>query len=265
MNNTKTWMALTGLVVVLSGLIIYSTLQAKATDRKQFLAKIQDLNAQIVELSKLRGELEQANREKEELRARSQSDISALEAQISDGKKAEASLRVKVEALIKEKDTLTKYSDNNSAIIAKLKRKLESLQEEGKGGAQTSDSGIAGPHFVDPMEDERSGSDGAPPPVVRNMAQDVIDLGRILIKKSTKQPASVDHVNTLYGVIVLSAGSNDGLHKDSVVNITRNNRLIAKAVVKKVRLDVSTAVTLPEWTREEIKVGDLVSINDSSR
>ena len=58
---------------------------------------------------------------------------------------------------------------------------------------------------------------------------------------------------------MLSAGSDDGLKKDAIVNITRNNRLVAKAVVKKLRESTASAVTLPEWTREEIQVGDVIT------
>ena len=112
---------------------------------------------------------------------------------------------------------------------------------------------------VDP--EELAASEAVPEQGAKLAGEEVVDLGRIILHRSDNQPAAVEHVNTLYGFIVLSAGTRDGLHKDSIVNITRNNRLVAKAVIKKIREEAASAVTLPEWTREEIRVGDLVSVN----
>lgn len=126
----------------------------------------------------------------------------------------------------------------------------------------------AAPRFIDPMNEPflPQPEEAIPPasPTVSGAKlanEEVVDLGRIIVHSATNEAARVEHVNTLYGFIVMSAGTKDGLRKDSVVNITRNNRLIAKAVIKKVRESVSSAVTLPEWTREEIRVGDMISVN----
>ena len=265
MNKTKIGFLVAGVVVMLFGLIIYATVSSKEADRKSFLAKIQDLNARVAELPKLQADLEQVKKEKTNLEVKTERDIAALEAQVSDGKKAEATYRAKIEALAKEKDSLTKFMENNNVIVAKLQKKIESLQQENKQA--TEDAKQSGPmsRLSDPMNDSVDGGDARPGSSgTRVSSAEIIDLGHIVMRRSIHQPAAVEHVNSLYGFIVLSAGTDDGLRKDSVVNITRNNRLIAKAVVKKVRSEVASAVTLPEWTREEIKVGDLVSVNSSS-
>ena len=263
MNNSKIWILITGIVAMVSGFLIYSTVKTKETDRSAFMAKIQDLQGKTTEMAKLQSDLEEIRKEKAALEAKAQSDIAALETQVADSKKNDAGLRSKVDVLTKEKESLAKYMENNNAIVGKLQKKNEALENEKKRlldeSLRKSDSV---PRFIDPMNEQplevrpsntERGS--------RIAEEQVVDLGRIVIRQSTHQPAEVEHVNTLYGFIVLSAGTRDGLQKDSIVNVTRNNRLIAKAVVKKAREEAASAVTLPEWTREEIRVGDLISIN----
>ena len=264
MNNAKIWILVTGIVLMVSGFMLYTTIKSKEADRASFMVKVQELQAKIAELSKLQTDLDAVKKEKADAEAKAQTDIAALESQVSDAKKSETALRGKLDALTKEKESLTKYMDNNNVIVGKLQKKIEALEQEKKqlvDDAKKQDAPLS--HFVDPMSEspEEPVSEVKPEQGSKLAGEEVVDLGRIILRKSTSQPATVEHVNSLYGFIVLSAGTNDGLRKDSVVNITRNNRLIAKAVIKKVREEAASAVTLPEWTREEIRVGDLVSVN----
>ena len=253
-----------------SGSVIYSTLDSKAKDRTVFLAKIQGLQTDISQLQKTQADLQQSIKEKNDQYTKAQSDIAALEGQLGESRKSETTLRSRMDALIKEKESLTKYMENNNAIMAKLQKKIQTLQEERRHleeSKKAERSLSAGPKTdltseEAPADDEEPAVEGAPGSRVAD--EQIVDLGRIIIRKSTNQPASVEYINSLYSFVVLSAGKGDGLRKDSIVNITRNNRFIAKAVVKKVRDEVASAVTLPEWTREEIKIGDLVSVNNAS-
>ncbi len=268
MSNAKIWILVTGIVVIVSGFLLFSMIRSREAEKASFMVKVQELTSQLAEIERVKAELEQVRKDRAELEAKSQAEIASLEAQISDSKKNESLLKAKIEALLKEKESMTKYMENNSAIVAKLNKKIESLEKERlqalaeKSRAESA----ATARFVDPMNESPDGSASQPAPSQRSMGaklaeEEIVDLGRIIVHASTQEAARVEHVNSLYGFIVLSAGTNDGLRKDSVVNITRNNRLIAKAVVKKAREDASSAVTLPEWTREEIRVGDLVSVN----
>ena len=269
MNNSKIWILITGVILMVSGFFIYSTLKSKAEDRVTFLSKIQDLNVKITDLNKAAADLQQTLREKNEQQSRMQSDLAGMENQLGDSRKNETTLRSRIDALAREKESLTKYMENNNAIVAKLQKKIQSLQEERRQLEESKNStpsvSVAAPQVVDSMSDEAAKDNDADGPRGSKVAQeDVVDLGRIIIHKPTNQPAAVEYINSLYGFVVLSAGTGDGLRRNSIVNITRNNRFIAKAVVKKTRRDVATAVTLPEWTREEIKVGDLVSVNNAT-
>ena len=266
MNSAKIWILITGLVVMVAGFLVYSTLKAKENERSQFMVKIQELQTRITELSKLQADLEQAKKDRADLEAKSQADIATLESQVNDYKKTESSLRLKIDTLTKDKDALSKYMENNNVIVAKLQKKIEALEQEKKQAMEDAKKqGEQNPaRFVDPMNESPENEKSEEPkasPGSKLLDEETVDLGRIILHKTNSQPATVEHVNSLYGFIVLGAGTRDGLKKDSVVNITRNNRLIAKAVIKKVREEASSAVTLPEWTREEIKAGDLVSVN----
>ena len=272
MNNAKIWILITGIVVIVSGFLLYFMIHDREAEKASFMVKIQELNGRLLEIDKLKAELDVVKKERADLEAKSAADIAALDSQIADSKKSESLLKAKVESLLKEKVSLTTYMENNAAIVAKLNKKIESLEKERDQALSDAKSDpLSAPpvRYVDPMTESPDGS--AVEAVAPKQAmgaklaeEEVVDLGRIIVHPSTHEAAKVENISPLYGFIVLSAGTNDGLRKDSVVNITRNNRLIAKAVVKKAREDVSSAVTLPEWTREEIRVGDLISINSPS-
>lgn len=265
MNNAKIWILVTGIVVIVSGFLLYSLARSKETEKASLMVKVQELTGRVGEVDRLRADLEKLKKEKADLESKGQTESSTFEIQLSDFKKNESLLKAKVDALTKEKESLTKYMENSNAIIAKLNKKIEALEtelEQALQDASEDSSDRPAAPFVDPMNE--SPATAAHPEVLlgaKLAEEEIVDLGRILVHPSTQEAARVEHVNPLYGFIVLSAGTNDGLRKDSVVNITRNNRLIAKAVIKKVREDVASAVTLPEWTREEIRVGDLISVN----
>ncbi len=260
MNSTKIWILVTSLIIMVFGFVLYSTIKSKEAEKASLMVKIQELNGKLTELFQVQTELAQLKKEKAELEAKSQADVAALEAQSNEYKKTELSLHSKIDTLMKEKESLSKYIDNNSVIVAKLQKKIESLELDKKEALEKTKSFYALPRFVDPMQEvpetEAKLDAGA-----KLAGEEAVDLGRIIIRQATNRPAQVEHVNMLYGFIVLSAGTDDGLRKDAIVNIMRNNRLIAKAVVKKIRDNTASAATLPEWTREEIKVGDIISVN----
>ena len=261
MNSSKIWILITGIVLMASGFLLYTTIKSKETEKTAFIAKIQELNTKLTELSQVQTEIVQLKKEKAELEAKSQGDVAALEAQLNEYKKTEMSLRSKIDTLTKEKESLSKYMDNNTVIVTKLQKKIESLEREKKEAMEKAKQSDVSPRFLDPM-DASPQTEAKPAEMGAKLAGDeMVDLGRIIIGQDTNQPAQVEHVNMLYGFIVIGAGTDDGLRKDSIVNITRNNRLIAKAVIKKIRNNAASAATLPEWTREEIKVGDFVSVN----
>jgi hypothetical protein len=266
MSSAKIWILITGVVIIVSGFLVYSIGRSKSAEKAVFIAKAQELTGQLnertAEIDRVKADLDQARKDKADFEAKYQSEIAVLE-------KTAMTYKAKIDALSKEKDSLTKYMENNNAIITKLNKKIETLQKERNEMVKANSRNAADdapPRFMDLMNETPSVSveSEKPLPGTKLVNDEIVDLGRIIVHQATNETARVEHVNTLYGFIVMSAGTNDGLQQDSVVNITRNNRLIAKAVIKKIRDNVASAVTLPEWTREEIKVGDMISVNTPS-
>ncbi len=256
-------MLLCGIIFLVSGFGIFTIVKSKETERAQFMVKLTELTTKVNQLELAKTELEQVKKEKVEMEAKFHADIISLESQIAESRRAESQLKNKLETLAKEKDAMAKYSENSGLIVAKLQKKIEVLEREKKEASEIAKNtpDVVTPKFVDPMDDvsPTKATDTQPQMGAKLAGEEIVDLGRIIIRRETNEAARVEHVNTLYGFIVLSAGSDDGLRKDAIVNITRNNRLVAKAVVKKLRESTASAVTLPEWTREEIQVGDVIT------
>ena len=75
-----------------------------------------------------------------------------------------------------------------------------------------------------------------------------------------RSSAQVKEIDLEKGFIIVDAGSQDGIAKNTPLNVMRGGRVIAKAVVKEVRPGTSAAVILPEWTKQDIKKDDQISL-----
>jgi hypothetical protein len=147
--------------------------------------------------------------------------------------------------------------DEKERKIAELYKKLKSLEND---KVDLLD-------MLNKLQSEKVSpppSSGASSPYASGVSQadpqvDAVKLGKIVVQRASGRAARVEHVDKVYGFLVVNAGSEDGLRSDAVLNILRNNELIGKAVVQKVRRTVSAAVILPEWTKDEVRVGDFIS------
>jgi peptidoglycan hydrolase CwlO-like protein len=263
MNDSRTWGIITLIIVLISGFLLFSTFKSKEGETRLRILKEQELSAKLTELAQTQEDLEQLKKQKTDAEKKFQDQLAAMDASIDTYKKSAQSMADRIDALTKEKEALVKNTDINTVLVGKLNKKIERLEAE-KADLEATvkklrSEGAESKAALESVPEEEKGDVQAKPAV-----NDVDDLGKIVIHRSSNQAAIVEHVNTLYGFVVLSAGQADGLHKNSIVNISRNNRFIAKAIVQEARENVSSAVTLPEWTREEIKIGDLISVNNIS-
>ena len=261
MNDNKTWGAITLIIVVVSGFLLFTTFKSKETEKRLRIQKEQELSQTQINLAQVQADLVQIKKERGEAEEKFQANLSSLQTSVEEYKKSAEMTGAKIAAMTKEKEFLVKNMNNNTLLISRLNKKIEKLEDEKINLLEKIKRFEL--EKPEPLSaDETPGGKGDVQ--AKLVPSDIVDLGKIIIHKSSNQAAIVEHVNTLYGFVVISAGEADGLRKDAAVNITRNDRFIAKAIVKKVRQNVSSAVTLPEWTREEIKIGDLVSISDTS-
>ncbi len=266
MPDRKTWLAILGIVVLISGLLIFLVFRGQQTERNLRIQKEQALIAKTAELTQVQAQLADLKKQKEDLENKLEDALALQEFAQEEHDRLTANLNQKIASLAKEKESLTQYVGENTQNVKKLSEKIDRLERDKKQLMQTiqemkDQKAAAAARRNFDVEEEPEDTD-----VQQKTSQpDVVDLGQIIVRKSTQQAAQVENVNALWGFIVISAGSDDGLKTDSLVNISRNDRFIAKAIVKKVRPNISTAVTLPEWTREEIKPGDLVSLGQHDR
>ena len=216
----------------------------------------QALNAKMEEMMHVEAELKQLKKQRSEAEEKYQAAIAAHGAEIEEYKKNSKELTDKIDALTKEKTDLEASLDEKKTQVEQLGRKVSKLEAEKALLVTESSKAAAASPTAAPV------SAGVVADTQERPEQPaVVDLGKIILHPSSNLPARVEHVDGLWGFVVVSAGSHDGLKKDMVLNVSRNNRFIAKVVVKKLRENIASAVMLPEWAREDIKTGDLISVS----
>lgn len=266
-DGGKTWMVLTAIIALLSGFFLFTMYQNQERERKLRLDKEQELSIKLNELLQTQTELTELKKQKEETEQRLNTQVGELQTSLDEARKSEEKARAKLQALQKDRDQMAKLIDQNSSMISKLNKKIEKLEQEKEDlrtelkRLESDGSSYPAARRYDLAEEAGEAATAPQQEIAAQLPEEVVDLGQIVLHGEAREPARVEHVNTMYGFIVVSAGSDDGLKTDTVLNISRNNRFVAKAVVKKVRSSVSTAVLLPEWTREEIRLGDQISVN----
>ncbi len=225
------------------------------------LSKLGEKDAQINELKDKRDEMERALNEKIASLETSVNDLKtqnvALETSQKSQEESIRSLTEKITALEKQKEALMDDNLDKSQEVTDLEKKIAEL-ESGRSELFDKIKDLEGKK-TEPAKKER------PARVVNELryeAPPVIDaarLGKILVQKSTGKSAQVQHVNKIYQFIIINAGSHDGLRSGSVINVIHGDQIIGKALVQKLKPDLSAAVLLPEWSTATVEVGDFVS------
>lgn len=187
-----------------------------------------------------------------------QSTNESLEASLKSQEETVRALTEKNEALLKDREALMEDNLEKSQNVTDLEKKVAELEAGKRELAQR----------LQAIESKKSEESRAPKPPVRSAYELRYDtappvnkakLGKVLVQKSSGRSAQVQHVNEVYRFVILNAGSREGLRNGSVVNIIRGEEIIAKAVVEKLKQDLSAAVLLPEWSREPVQVGDFIT------
>ncbi len=256
MPNPKILAAGAGVIVLASvffGANSALTLQKEKNLRHQ---KEQELTAKMEEMGQIQVELKQLKKQKADAEGKYQAAIATHDAEIEVYKKNAKDLADKVDAMTKETTELQTALDEKKTQMEQLSKKISKLEDE--KALLITESSKAAESGARP---QASPGQASPDTQVLPQQSAVVDLGTIILRRSSNIPARVEHVDTLWGFVVVSGGSRDGLKLNMVLNISRNNRFIAKAVVKKVREDIASAVMLPEWAREDVKTGDLISVS----
>ncbi|MBA2124255.1 hypothetical protein B9J78_04895 [bacterium Unc6] len=86
----------------------------------------------------------------------------------------------------------------------------------------------------------------------------VTDEGDIIVKTIEGQVLAVSRE---YNVVVLDIGMVQGLRLGEVLTVLRNNQIIAKVQIEKIRENSSAAALLSEFKKATVRVGDKVKVS----
>ncbi|MCG2704118.1 MAG: hypothetical protein L6366_07090 [Candidatus Omnitrophica bacterium] len=67
-------------------------------------------------------------------------------------------------------------------------------------------------------------------------------------------------VNKEFAFVVINIGEKDGIQESQVLDVYRGQDLLGKVKVERIYDTMSSAVILPEATKQELKEGDIVKL-----
>ncbi len=237
------------LIFSLTSYMLYSEATKQKTIR---LKKEQELAAKSIELAEVQAQLTKLTNQKNEMEGKLNYKVATLESAIRDSDATIKSQAEKLDSMSEENSALKREIESSEQKIAELARKTKSLETEKSELAAK----IKALETAKPAEEAESTQNSD---IAWTSNMDSVDLGKIVVQKNTSRAAVIQHVDSLYGFIVINAGRDEGLSPNTVVNILRNKKLIGKAVVQKSEANLSAAVILPRWTKGDVKEGDIIS------
>ncbi len=261
MNKRGPALFLVTLISALFLLLIFFLYNSKEHERKARMQKETELSQKMSELLEKETELTDLKKQKEGTEQRLNNTLSGLETTLKKADESAKILSEKIQALTEEKEALKKELEAKASQIDELSDKITALERD-KSDLLNNLKKLQAEKEAPLSEkiqkkQEKKSPDGPGAKILHSL--DTIKLGKIVVQKSSGRPTEVTYVDKLYGFIVISAGTRDGLGKDSVVNIIRDNQLIGKAVVQKANKNLAAAILLSEWTQQDIQPGDLIT------
>jgi len=237
------WIAfLATAVTAIFGASLFLMHNSKESERKLRVQKELELSNRMVELTEKQTAISDLTKQKADLEDKLNARIAKLEEtlrQSGDELKTHAD---RIDELSAENDSLKKDIQSKEKSIASL-RLQKAKEAQAAAPAEAADS-----------SPEPAYGEGKAIPEI-----DPVKLGKIIVQHTSGRAAEIQHVDKVYGFVVINAGWHDGVREKTVLNIIRNKKLVGKAVVQKVRDRLSAAIVLPEWSKGDIEPGDIVS------
>lgn len=259
MGNKKFWaFFLPGAVALIAVLVLLSLNTSREKEKRLRLQKELELSNRMIELAEKEATISDLLKQKVELEQRLVDKISEMEAAVRNQQSINEAQKRQIDTAVSESGSLKKEIDDKNRKINELLRRIDALESdkadlvaalkklEAEGPAVAVADGGFRPSY-------------ATGPAVPQAGTSAVQLGDIVVRKSSGGAAQVQHINPVYGFIVINAGTSDGIKTQDVINILRDDKLIARAVVQKTRADIAAALLLPEWTNGEVRPGDTVS------
>ena len=261
MQDNKVKGLLPVIVVALAAAVIgFSLIKSAAREKSLRIQKETELSIKINELGKKETQIAELVKQKDALEAEAKTHAAALDSLTKDYEGKMKGLSDNVEALSKDNELMSRQREVDQRQIAELSAKIQSLGADRAALEQKIRQLETARNYAAQQSGEGEEESSAVPEDSSDAGSEPVELGSIVVQRSSGQAAQVQHFDKVYGFVIINAGAKDGLTKDTVVNITRKDKLIAKAVVEKVKDGVSAAVLLPEFSRGDVKEGDAVAI-----
>ena len=246
-------------LILIFSLSTYWIYSSKETERKLRVQKELELSNKLLELTETQGKLSDLTKQKDDLEIQLKSKIADLEATSKDYAATIKNQTEKLDAMNQERDSLKRELQDKERKVLDLSKEVQQrndvksdLSDKIKTLEIAKEKGAAGS-----SEESAESLNGADPTWASD--NNTVDLGKIVVQKSSGHAAQVQQVDAQFGFIVINAGTEEGLKYNSAVNILRDKKLIGKAVVQKARQNVSAAIILPQFTKGQVKEGDVIS------
>jgi len=271
---------LTALVVfsvfsVSAGIALYIAKEAELTKRLVVEANLEDmtteklaLDEKVAELKTLRQQLEdnllEGKRTYQMLLEQYDSlliEKQELRDKYSDKMKMVNELKIKIGTAAKENKKITRKLDRALEENDVIKEQLEQIRmakdalEERiialnrKRG--THGGGVALGKIVveeEPVKEVEATQQTTPPKMVKLPESSVSTQGQVLV------------VNKEFAFVVVNIGEKDGIKGSEILDVYRGNQLLGRVQVERIYDTMSSAVILPEFSKDEIKEGDIVRL-----
>ncbi len=189
--------------------------------------------------------------------------------QQSENEKLTEKLSEKIQSIASLKSNLDKQEKDNSIIagkLEKLSRETEDIraqltmirmakEELEKKIIQLSRKKKVEAVELDTIVVDKGAADGQPVSGQTGNKPDFIPLG---------PPARIEGqvlvVNKEFAFVVINVGEKDGIKDSEVLEVYRGTEFLGKVQVERIYDTMSSAVILPEATKQEIKEGDIVKL-----
>jgi predicted nuclease with TOPRIM domain len=87
-----------------------------------------------------------------------------------------------------------------------------------------------------------------------------VELRKIVVRVTRPAEGSIVEVSRKYNFAVIDLGVRDDIKSGDALEIYRNNRMIARALIENVYDDMSSIVVFDEWRDAELVIGDTVKL-----
>ncbi len=249
------------IAALIAGYFFISLYNSRQTEHQQRLKKESELAAKLMELSTKDAKISELEKQIANVQKEFDEKISLMETDLKTRDLANQELQARLDQSAKEKEALQGENALKQKNIETLTEKLKNFETDKSDLLNTIHQMKAD---LEAKKEKNPPAGNEPPhdsPEPLKSNAPTVSLGQIFVQKSSGTAVKIQQVDKLYGFVIISAGSKDGIRPDMTVDIVRGDKLVGKAVVKKVRPNLSAALVLPEPSYGEIQAGDLVSLS----